>query len=176
MLRKRTPWIAPALALSVVAVIACSDTKPTTPAAEPSPLEGRIQVQSPDTGGGNTVTRTGNGLFRGTVMGYSEADLPDTLKSARRLANVVVTAYPAELTSGEPKLGPAAASVTTNADGQFTFPTLVGGLYVVTFAPPAGSPYASVWTIATAHSESGNQPWTIMLRDATKSTRGATGS
>ncbi len=176
MSRTTTPWIAPLLALSIAGAVACSDSKPTEPAAEASPLEGRIQVQSPDTARGNGVMPVGNGLFRGTVMGYSEADFPDTLKSAKRLPNVVVTAYPAELTNADPKLGPAAASVTTNADGQFTFPILPGGLYVVTFAPPAGSPYASAWTIATAHSASGDQPWTIMLRDNTKNTRGATGS
>jgi len=97
-------------------------------------------------------------------MGYSLADLPDTLKSAKPLANVAVAAYPAELTDKEPKLGPLAAKVTTNQEGQFSLPTLPGGIYVVTFTPPAGAEYESAWTQATASPQSGSYPWTIMLR------------
>jgi hypothetical protein len=106
----------------------------------------------------------GDGYFRGSVVGYSEADFPDTLKSAKPIANVAVTAYPATPTNADPKLGPPAASVRTGADGQFTFPTLKGGLYVVTFVPPAGDSHESAWTQATAHSKSADLPWTIMLR------------
>jgi len=148
------------------AVVACGESKSVAPDGGADPLQGRVQLQSPDTAvrGGGTTSATGDGFFRGAVRGYSEADFPDTLKSAKALANVAVTAYPAELTNREPKLGPARATVTTNANGEFTFGTLPGGLYVVTFTPPAGASYDSAWTLATASAESGGQPWIIMLR------------
>jgi len=156
----------PALVVLVATAIACSDSRPAGPDKGADPLAGLVQVQSPDTtrGGGGTSTPQGDGFFRGAVKGFNEADYPDTLKSVKPLAGVVATAYTAELTTNEPKLGPAASVVTTNADGQFTFPTLRGGLYVVTFVPPAGSSYESGWTMATAHSRSGDLPWVIMLR------------
>ena len=159
--------IAPSLLFAAFA-IACSDSRPVAPEGGADPLKDRVQLQSPDTavrgGGTSPAPSQGDGFFRGVVRGYSEADFPDTLKSAKPLANTVVTAYPAELTDREPKLGPAKASVVTNADGEFTLPTLPGGLYVVTFTPPAGASYDSGWTLATAHPGSGDRPWIIMLR------------
>ena len=170
MFRSKSPWLGPLFALSIAGAVACSDSDPVVPEAESSPLDGRVQMQSPDTAIANSPTSPvkGDGFFRGSVKGYREADIPDTLKSLVPLANVTVTAYPAELTNADPKLGPAAASVTTNAAGQFTFGTLPGRLYVVTFTPPTGSPYQSVWTIATAHPNSGDWPWVIMLREPIK--------
>jgi hypothetical protein len=151
----------------LAAAIACGDSGPAAPAGETDLLKDRVQLQSPDTARGTWGVpgpTQGDGFFRGSVMGYSLADLPDTLKSAKPLANVVVTAYPAELTDRDPKLGPAAGTVTTNAQGQFTFATLKGGLYVVTFTPPAGDGHEAAWTLATATPQSGGYPWTIMLR------------
>lgn len=43
------------------------------------------------------------------------------------ITNFAVTAYLAKLTDREPKLGPAKASVVTNADGEFTFPRFRAG-------------------------------------------------
>src|SRR5689334_16185821 len=116
----------------LAAAIACGDSGPAAPNGGNDPLKDLVRHQSPDTtvAGGPSTAPQGDGYFRGSVVGYSEADFPDTLKSAKPLANVAVTAYPAELTNAEPKLGPAVASVTTSADGQFTFPTLKGGLYM----------------------------------------------
>ena len=159
-------FVSPSMFL-VAAAIACGDSRPAAPSGETDLLKDRVQLQSPDTargGGGLPAPPQGDGYFRGSVVGFSQADFPDTLKSAKPLANVAVTAYPAELTDRDPKLGPAAASVTTNAQGQFTFATLRGGLYVVTFTPSAGDGYESAWTLATASPQSGDRPWTIMLR------------
>ena len=159
--------VAPSL-LFAAFVIACSDSRPAAPDGGADPLQGRVQLQSPDTaisgGGPSTAPSQGDGFFRGAVRGYSEADFPDTLRSAKPLASVTVTAYPATLTDREPKLGPAKASVVTNAQGEFTLPTLPEGLYVVTFTPPGGASYDSGWTLATAHPGSGDRPWIIMLR------------
>jgi len=155
--------------LALAATLACGDSRPLAPDGGDDPLQNLVQLQSPDTtrsggGGGPPPAVQGDGFFRGVVKGYSEADFPDTLRSAKPLANVTATAYPAELTDRDPKLGPPASVVTTNANGVFTFPTLAGGLYVVTFVPPSGAGYESAWTLATAHSGSGDRPWTIMLR------------
>ena len=167
MSRSTSIRIPPFSLLVLAAALACGESKPTAPDGGSDPLRNVVQVQSPDTarGGGNGAPPAvqGDGFFRGKVMGYSEADFPDTLKSAKPLANVSVTAYPAELTDSDPKLGPPVSTVTTNATGEFTFPTLPGGLYVVTFVPPSGAEYESVWTLATAHSQSGDWPWTIMM-------------
>src|SRR5678815_977902 len=119
--------------LVLLAALACGDSRPSAPTEEPDLLKDRVQLQSPDTARatwGVPGPSQGDGFFRGSVMGYSLADLPDTLKNVKPLANVVVTAYPAELTDKDPKLGPAAGTLTTNAQGQFTFATLRGGLYV----------------------------------------------
>lgn len=159
--------VTPLSILLVAAAIACADSKPVAPDGGASPLQGLVGLQSPDTsvgGGSSSSPPQGDGFFRGVVRGYSEADFPDTLKSAKPLVNVAVTAYPAELTDREPKLGPATATVMTNGEGQFTFSTLPGRLYVVTFVPPSGSSYESGWTQATAHPQSGDRSWTIMLR------------
>ena len=167
MSRSMSIRIVPFSILALAAALACGDSKPTTPDEGNDPLQNLVQVQSPDTarggGGGPPPTIQGDGFFRGVVKGYSEADFPDTLRSAKPLAGVTVTAYPAELTNGDPKLGPPASVVTTNANGEFTFPTLPGRLYVVTFVPASGDAYDSAWTLATAHSQSGDRPWTIML-------------
>jgi len=158
--------VTPLSILLVAAAIACADSKSVAPDGGASPIQGLVGLQSPDTSGGGSSSSPsqGDGFFRGVVQGYSEAAFPDTLKSMKPLANVSVTAYPAELTNAEPKLGPATATVLTNGEGQFTFSTLPGRLYVVTFVPPSGSPYASGWTQATANPQSGDRSWTIMLR------------
>ena len=166
---RSTPIRIPPFSLLVLAAaLACGDSRPTAPDGGSDPLDNLVQVQSPDTarsggGSGSPPATEGDGLFRGMVEGYSEAVFPDTLKSAKPLANVTVTAYPAELTDSDPKLGSAAATVTTNAAGEFTFPTLPGGLYAVTFVPPSGAAYESAWTLATAQPQSSDWPWTIML-------------
>jgi len=153
------------LSLSLVmTAVACGDSTPASPDEGSDPIKNLVQVQSPDTARAGVSSAKGDGSFHGFVRGYNEADFPDTLKSVKALANVVVTAYPAELTNGDPKLGPAAATVSTSSDGQFTFPTLKGGLYVVTFVPAKGDSYASAWTQATAHPQSGDLAWIIMLR------------
>lgn len=169
MSRSTSIRIRPLSLLALAAALACGDSRPTAPDGGSDPLHNLVQVQSPDTtrggggGSGSPPALQGDGFFRGVVKGYSEADFPDTLKSAKPLANVTVTAYPAKLTDSDPKLGSPVATITTNATGEFTFPTLPGGLYVVTFMPPSGVEYQSAWTLATAHSQSGDWPWTIML-------------
>src|SRR5689334_8795776 len=97
--------------LLAAVAIACGDATPAGPNGGTDPFKDRVQVASPDTTGSTSGPSQGDGFFRGSVMGYSLADLPDTLKSAKPLANVAVAAYPAELTDKEPKLGPLAAKV-----------------------------------------------------------------
>jgi hypothetical protein len=165
MSNARLPWIGSVFVLAVTTAIACTDSNPAAPATQQNPLKDGVQLQSPDTANGTGGTAAqGDGSFHGSVKGYNEADFPDTLKSVKPLANVTVTAYHAELTNADPKLGAVAAKVSTNADGQFTLPTLTGGLYVVTFTPAPADAYDGAWTIATASSKSGDLPWVIMLR------------
>src|ERR1043165_9834182 len=80
------------LSALAAAVLACGDSRPSTPAGGADPLKDRVQLQSPDTArGGNLPSPPkGDGSFRGSVVGYSLADLPDTLKNAKPLANVSV--------------------------------------------------------------------------------------
>ena len=62
-----------------------------------------------------------------------------------------------------PVLGPAIATMVTDADGDFETPVLTGGAYVVTFTPAESSGYNGVWVSAVAHSGSHEYPWWIVL-------------
>jgi hypothetical protein len=97
----------------------------------------------------------------GTLYGYEPA--PDTAASAVRIAGARVTAFVREEANGQVVAGDEVATVLTNAQGFFQLPTLQGGEYVVTFVPPASSPYRGGWTTAFAWQQSGDSPWYIML-------------
>jgi hypothetical protein len=153
------------LALVAGFALACDDDPVSS---NPSPLEGLSQRTGSDSLGNpppGEPTAPTPGMFRGTVLGPAEGGTGvDTLETAPRVANVVVTAFP--VTGGESpdyELDEAAATVTTGADGKFTLPTLPGGLYVVTFAPPASSPYGGVWVTAHISEQSGEHPWWVVL-------------
>jgi hypothetical protein len=89
----------------------------------------------------------------------------DTLSTLPRIVGARVTAY----THGQPTatdtlgVGQQVASVTTDANGRFQLPTLPGGLYIVTIAPPAGSAYQGVYVAAMAYEHSADYPWWVVL-------------
>jgi hypothetical protein len=149
------------------AIVACSDSGPSS--VDDSPLAGLRRVSTNDSAGSPTPPPPANttpGYFRGTVRGYSTANGPDTLASAVKLPNVRVTAYPRiESRADTLGTGPAAASVLTDANGEFTMPTIPGGEYIVTFNPqaPEDTQYRGVFTVATIHENSHEFPWFIML-------------
>jgi len=148
--------------------IACKDTGPTI---DTSPLAGLTRVQSNDTG--VTAPPPGPatpGAFHGIVLGQGDwqpGTNTDTLANAPKIANARVTAYPRLEKSGTDTLGvgPAAASVLTNQNGEFQMPELPGGEYIVTFNPqaPDDLKYKGAWSIATIHSHSNDYAWWIML-------------
>ena len=154
------------VAVAVVAfALACSETTENTPA---SPLAGLSQSTAKDSMGvpvpGNP-SNTSPGVVKGTVLGPSAPGSGgDTLATAPKVANVVVTAYPVTGgTAGAPTLGPQAASVTTGADGKFTLPSLNAGSYVVTFTPPSSSVYSGVWVTGHISAASAAYPWWVVL-------------
>lgn len=142
------------------AIAACADS--TSPIG--SPLAGLARVGSNDSLPGSPPpppTPT-PGTFHGSVLGYEPG--PDTLASAVKLPNVKVTAYVrVSMSLDSIGVGTVAASVVTDANGDWQLPTLAGGEYVVTFVPPDGSKYRGVWAIATAHEDSNQRAWFIML-------------
>jgi hypothetical protein len=146
-------------ALALTLVVACGDSN--SPVST-SPLEGYSQVGTSDTG---TVKPppppVGPGSFHGVVRGY-QSGIIDTLGTAVLLEGVTVNAY-TRVASAPDEVGVLAASVLTNASGVFQMPTLAGGEYVVTFTPPASSPYKGGWTLAFAGPQSNENPWWIML-------------
>lgn len=153
------------LTVTAAFAMACTDTGPTI---DKSPLAGLTRVQSNDTG--TTAPPPGPttpGSFHGIVFG--QATFPpgtDTLANAPRLANVRVTAYPrVESRTDTLGVGPAAASVLTDANGAFQMPDLAGGEYIVTFNPqaPDDTKYNGAWSIATIYDRSDEYPWWIML-------------
>jgi hypothetical protein len=152
-----------AMLLIAVASAACADRTATQPAGE-SPLAGLSIAGRNDTAQAPTnPAEPSPGFFRGTVYGYVPGR-SDTLETAERLAGVRVTAYPRVPSSSDPyAVGPAAASVTTDTNGEFVLPTLPGGEYAVTFTPPEGSKYRAGWTVGVAYAGSGDYPWWIML-------------
>jgi hypothetical protein len=141
----------------------CADRAPTQSGNE-NPLAGLSTAGRNDTPQApQNPSESSPGFFRGTVWGYVPGR-PDTLETAERLAGVRVTAYPRVPSSTEPyAVGPAAAAVTTDANGEFVLPTLPGGEYAVTFTLPASSKYVAGWTVGVAYSQSGDHPWWIML-------------
>ena len=156
-----------ALLLAALALAAAcgDDTATSQPNGNESVLAGLSVVQRNDTAPSSS-NLSGSGYFRGTVMAPA---LPgagnDSLATSPRIAGVVVTIYPrigSSLSSQIP-VGPAAGSTVTNAQGQFTLPTLPAGEYVVTFVPPAGSTYAGSYAFGPLRSNSSEHPWWVVL-------------
>ena len=159
MSRWRLPFALAALAL-LAATSSCSDSGPAAPDSDP--LAGLAAATRGDTAEAPPPEAPPSpGHFVGTVYGYEPGT--DTLASAVRLRDVRVTAYERAETSEGVGAGRQVATVLTNALGFFHLPTLPGGEYVVTFVPPASSPYHGGWTTAGAWQQSGDHPWHIML-------------
>jgi hypothetical protein len=157
------------MAAAAVGIAACGDTtSPDTSSSNPLKNLIRASAGSGDTAKtGGTGGQQGDGLFHVTVRGLSAPGATDTLNTAPRLANVSVTVYSHVTTSTGDTLGvgPAVAHVTTDANGDFQTPVLPGALYIVTFTPPANSPYINgVYVVATAYAHSGDYPWYIVLQ------------
>jgi hypothetical protein len=164
-LRQPTPWL---LALSVVSAlsIACSDsTNPGSP--NPSPLAGLRASGTNDSNSTPPPSQSATpGSFRGTVMGHADfAPGTDTLATLPRIVGATLVAYvhTDPTSSDDVGVGAQVASTTTDANGMFQFPTLPGGIYVVTITPPEGSAYQGVWVTATAHSHSADYGWWVVL-------------
>lgn len=77
---------------------------------------------------------------------------------------MVIRAYPVSAsTTGGMQLGDPVGQTTTDAVGRFTFPTIPGGDYVITFTPPAGSSFQGVWVAGLIHGSSQEWPWRVTL-------------
>jgi hypothetical protein len=132
-----------------------------------SPLAGLAAGATNDSSPVTTPPQTPTpGSFHGTVLGHTT--LPagtDTLNTLPRIVGARLVAYShvQPTTSDTLGVGPEVASVTTDANGQFQFPTLAGALYIVTITPPSGSKYQGVWVAAIAHTHSGDYPWWVVL-------------
>lgn len=152
--------------LGALAVITACDDKGLTDANR-SPLAGLARADGTDSLGNAPPPATDleSGYFRGRVLGQADP-IPgqDSVETAPRVAGVLVRAYPRmDANDASPELGPATASVTTDVNGDFQFPLLDGGAYVVTFTPPDESIYSGVWVTAVAHSASHEHPWWVVL-------------
>jgi hypothetical protein len=147
--------------VSIITAGACSDSEPTGSGNDP--LAGLAAA----TRGDNAPEQApepdslGPGHFEGTLYGYEPG--PDTLANAVRIEGARVTAYEREERNGQVAAGDEVASVLTDAQGFWRLPTMPGGAYVVTFVPPASSPYRGGWTTAYAWRHSGDGQWHIML-------------
>ena len=157
--------VACAVAVLGVAVACGGDAGSTTPVV--SPLAGLAAGATNDS---NPVTsppaQPTPGSFHGTVMGHSPFPPgTDTLSQLPRIAGARLTAYShVAPTAGDTLgVGPEVASVVTDANGTFQFPTLPGALYLVTITPPSGSKYQGVWVAAYAHAHSNDYAWWVVL-------------
>jgi hypothetical protein len=157
-----------ACAVAVIGItVACGggDTAATGPLTTPLAglVPGATNDSSPVT---NPPPDPTPGSFHGTIMGHSVFPPgTDTLSTLPRIvgARVTVFAHGQPTTSDTLGVGAQVASVTTDANGQFQIPTLPGGLYIVTIAPPAGSKYQGIYVAAIAHAHSADYPWWVVL-------------
>lgn len=153
-----------ALAATAVLAVACGSDEPILP--DDSPLAGLLERDPLDSVG--TPPPAGNptpGTITGTVLGESEPGAGnDSLETAPRINGAVLVVYPViGGTEADPDLDDPVATVTTGADGTFTFPELPAGVYVVTVTPPVGSGYTGVWIRGQIDSASGDHPWWVVL-------------
>jgi hypothetical protein len=151
-------------AIALFATVACSASTESAP----SILEGLTQGAVRDSAGNTPPTppTVGPGFIRGTVVGPSPSGSGnDSLTTAPRVANAVITAYPvlSNAAGAAPVVGPQAGTATTGADGKFTMATIPGGQYLFTINPPANSPYGGVWSTTTIHPGSSDWPWWVVL-------------
>jgi hypothetical protein len=138
----------------------CAD-QPSAPRSG-DPLKDLVRDTTSHTG---PTEQSTPGYFRGTVCGQSAAGATDTMNTAPRIANVVVTIYSLgpKSTTDTLGVGPEVARTSTDASGQFQTPTLPGAFYIVTFTPPSGSPYHGVYVVAMAYTRSADLEWFIVL-------------
>jgi hypothetical protein len=127
------------------------------------PLAGLSRGNANDTIVGNhTPGVTTPGSFHGYVIGTGTG--PDTIATAPRIVGATITAYPHLGYDGEtPRVGEAAGSVTTDANGFFQFPTIPGGDYVVTIRPPASSEYKGQYATTHISNVSNTGNWWVVL-------------
>lgn len=148
-------------------VIACAEKSTTD--VQPSVLAGLQRAEGNDSTGAPpppAPNTSAPGYVRGTVLGPSAPGAGnDSLNTAPRISGVKVTAYPRVPPTAQDTIGvgPAAATVTTDASGLFQFPTVPGGEYLVTFVPPEGSIYGGVWVTGPIHDKSHEHPWWVVL-------------
>lgn len=162
----RVSRFALAAVLAVAATTAaCSDDSATTQPPVTTPLAGLSATSSNDTVTSPQPTPSGSGFFHGTVMAPSVTGPgTDTLKTSTKIPDVRVTIYPRLSTNAsDMSVGPAAGSVLTDAQGQFTLPTLPAGDYVVTFVPPESSIYRGSYAWGPLRSNSGQFAWWVVL-------------
>lgn len=160
-------WTTACAAAALVITVACGSDNSATGPKTTTPLTGLVAGATNDS---NPVTsppaNPTPGSFHGTVMGHSPFPAgTDTLSSLPRMVGARLTAYAHSQPTATDTLGVGAqvASVTTDANGQFHFPALPGGLYLVTITPPAGTQYQGVWVAAVAHAHSDDYPWWVVL-------------
>ncbi|MBA3853131.1 MAG: hypothetical protein C0503_01875 [Gemmatimonas sp.] len=107
----------------------------------------------------------GTGYIRGVVRGANPPGaVGDTLTTSPRIARVFVRAYRITgYTRIGPELGPLAAEVVTNAQGEFTLPAVRSGNYAVAFLTLASSDYSGTWVTAPIHATSHEYRWWVTL-------------
>src|SRR5207237_279245 len=139
-----------AAVLVALTTLACAGDHST--GVDKSPLEGLAKAAATDSlgnplpkhdtasatpgspgGGVDTSVVPTPGYFRGTVRSSEMVQGTDTLGGSVRIANVKVDAY-ARLANGD--AGALAATVTSDAQGEWQLPVLAAGNYIVTFTPP----------------------------------------
>lgn len=162
----RTARIAFTATLLALVAVACSET--TAPDGTQAVLAGLIGSTTQDSAGNAApppAGGAGTGYFRGYVRGPNAPGAGgDTLATSPRIAGVIVRAYPITGSGPSgPQLGALAGQVTTDAEGAFTFPSIPGGEYAVTFHPPAGSGYLGIWVSGPIHPTSHEHPWWVTL-------------
>ena len=153
-------------AIAAISIVSACE-QPLSIGAGVSALAGLAPGATNDNNPVTTLPATGTpGSFTGTVVGHIVLyNLRDTISLLPHIAGARLTAYmhTSPTATDTIGIGLAVASVVTDVDGHFQFPTIPGALYIVTVTPPPHSPYQGVWVAAIAHSRSGDFPWSVEL-------------
>lgn len=162
----------------ILLALACSDPTTTDPGPGFANEEDVRRSVATDSVGnvlpplGPSPVLGGPASLRGVVRAPTGGASTDSIMTARRVAGVVVRAYPLDVSASTPSghasptnlsiVAGMAAMTVTNAAGEFQLPTMPAGMYKLSF-DPASEPHVWTWVFAEVSITRETVRWWITL-------------